>query len=337
MKKIGKILSVCVVLFMLAANPVFSFDLKLGDLQEGIKDFSEGIASSLPFYSTMGLNWSDAYIGQLFGLPPRFGVGASIGFVTMGSGMFNDLLGLFIDDFEMPNLNIGLPLPAYAFEARIGGIILPFDIGIKYGAFDTSKLGWEELLSGFGLDYMMFGVDFRYPLLDFKLMRFSVGLGYNLVKGGVSTKLGTGFSFDFENGSDKYLLSMSDLGLGIELQTNVLELKAQVSFPLFIVTPYAGMGVGIGWSKAGYYADSKFTFKKNGVDQNLEDLEKVLFDLFEIDTVTNEGFGYMANNTKMNMRFFGGISVNLFLFKLDVTLMYNFINFGATIGLRFQL
>ena len=45
-----------------------------------LESSSEVLERALISTSALGLNWSDAYIGQIVGVPPHFGVGVSLGF-----------------------------------------------------------------------------------------------------------------------------------------------------------------------------------------------------------------------------------------------------------------
>jgi len=342
MKKIKKIPVLCFLILILASSPVFSFELE--DLQDAVDDFSAAMAQSLPFNSTVGLNWSDAYIGQLLNAPPHFGVGLSAGFTTIKIDAFNSLMKYF--EYQIPlNIPIGFPLPAYTIEARIGGLFLPFDIGVKFGYLDTSKMSLFEPF-GVNIDYLLIGADIRYALIDSKLLplKLSVGAGFNHLKGGISTTIkdsGTNYSFIAPDtlGGQSYSISISDLDLGFLWQTNVLELKTHVSFPLFIITPYAGVGASYSWSTAGYKVKSDVTAYKNGTIIPINnDLKKIL-DGFGVSNVSDDGFESMIEVSDWNVRVYGGISFNLAVVKLDLTVMYNIRDsaFGGTFGIRFQL
>jgi len=340
MKKRKNITVLCVLILFLAANPAFSQTESLEDLQDAVNVFSAEMAKSLPFNSTLGLNWSDAYIGQLIGVPPHFGIGASVGFTTIKMDFMNNLMNHF--DYEIPlDLSIGFPLPAYTIEARIGGFVLPFDIGVKFGYLNTSNMSMFDSF-GVNIDYMLFGADIRYALIDSKLIpvKLSVGAGFNHLKGGISAQLGLGdqsFSFDDGQGSS-YSLSIRDPELGLLWQTNTLELKAHVSFPLFIITPYLGVGASYSWAKAGYKVKSDVKAYKNSTPVDLNEVNDTLNE-YGLSGVSAEGFESIVEISGWNMRVYGGLSFNLAVIRLDFTVMYNFRDsaFGGSFGIRFQL
>jgi len=146
------------------------------------------LSATLPFNSTLGLNWSDAYIGQLLGVPPHFGVGVSAGATTVQADEIKTLLTtLGVDTGAFPRI---VPIPAAVAEARIGGFLLPFDIGVK-GGYIPPDLGKtiKDATGGLNLDYLAAGADLRFALIKGNLLlpRVSLGVGVNYMKGGLST------------------------------------------------------------------------------------------------------------------------------------------------------
>ena len=137
MKKIFLILLILIMPVGLFAQSNFDYASQFENVFEG---FAGGVAGALPLNSTIGLNWSDAYIGQLFEMPPHFGVGLTVGVSTIPYSAIVGVLDTFgiKGDLESePGFQyiqqFGLPFPAYAFDARIGGFIFPFDLGFKFG------------------------------------------------------------------------------------------------------------------------------------------------------------------------------------------------------------
>jgi hypothetical protein len=342
MKKLGKVLVVGTVIFMLAAGSAFSSDFDLGfdKLQKTVSGFSEAMAEALPFNSTMGLNWSDAHIGQLIGeFPPRFGIGLTFGATLIPMASINELLGLF--GTELPiDINAGLPLPAYTVEGRIGGIVLPFDIGFKIGTLPSDNIVLESL-TGVSLNYLLVGGDIRYSILPNKKspLKVSVGLGFNHLSGGIATGLGLDFP---ELTIEGYTLTMSNPELGLRWKTNCLELKAQASFSgLKVITPYLGLGLNYSWSEAGYYVNSKPVM--TGPDGAISNPAKFLEELNRLGItdmeITEEGINQIIKNEAFNMRAFGGFSLNMAVIRLDLTGMFDILtsSLGFSVGLRFQL
>ncbi|MCL2209859.1 MAG: hypothetical protein FWC19_07285 [Treponema sp.] len=337
---------IAVSAIILTATPVFSQeleDIKLEDIKNKVEKFTDKMIQALPFNSAIGLNWSDAYVGQF----PRFGAGVSIGATTMNFDSVVDLLNVFNIDTPF-NVNetirkIGMPLPGYTIDGRIGGFVLPFDIGIKAGFIPQDML--SNIFDDFniGMKHMLVGADVRYCLINKKVLpiNISVGLGVNYLDGGFNASLPTASSFSFSNPvtSDVYTITASDTNAGLEWRTISTELKTQISFPMKIITPYAGAGVSYAFSTAGYRLKSEIEIKENGTIINPEDVAELFKEYVGITDISDSGFESIKNFHGLSARAFGGASINLLVIRIDITAMYEFLsgNFGATFGLRVQL
>jgi len=69
MKSIRTLFAVTLLGAALSLSPIFATPT-VADIQTGAVAMSNALAKALPFNSTVGLNWSDAYIGQFISLPP---------------------------------------------------------------------------------------------------------------------------------------------------------------------------------------------------------------------------------------------------------------------------
>jgi len=322
MKYSGKPIVIFLVILMLTASQVFAIDINFKDLQTDTENFAKDMSKALPFYSTIGLNWSDAYIGNF----PHFGVGLSLGLTTMDNNSINKMMKSFgIPTIkELPLVgNSHFPLPADSLEARIGIPVIPVDFGIKIGYLSPN---WLKSLLDIEIRNMLFGLDVRYVIINSKIfpMRFSVGLGFNWLSGGISySKESLQFN-DSVNGIN--ITGGEDSKVDIMWGTKCLELKMQASFPYKIITPYAGAGLSYAWSEAGFEVSSL-------VNAEEEKLRK-----FGI-TASAKDFKSIIKKSDFNTRVFGGVSINLAYVRLDLTGMYEFVggNYGATLGLRFQM
>jgi len=345
MNKFRKILSLYAVIFLFIAIPAFSDipEFDLGDLKEKVDDFTDALAQSLPFNSTIGLNWSDAYIGQLLDRPPHFGVGVNIGFTTMNFDSLNGLLEMF--NISLPdNVNMGgFTLPGYTIDARIGGFFLPFDIGIKFGYLHLTPDSINGLLStdipDFTMDYLLIGGDIRYALVKGKTfpLKVSIGAGYNYLKGGISMPVGNDLSFSIPNENLKLNISRPDLGINWE--TNSIDLKIQASIKVLVLTPYLGVGASYAWSNAGYGITSNITVTDAADnDVPLADAKSKL-EAYGLSDIDENGFSQTNEVTGWSFRGFGGFSINLSFIRFDLTGMYDFISqcYGFTFGIRVQL
>jgi hypothetical protein len=332
MKKTKRILGFALGMALFGAVPLFPQNLT--DLQKAAGEFSGALAKSLPFNAALGLNWADAYIGMFLpSLPPHFGAGIALGYTTVDFDAFDGLLNQF--GLSVPGgFDLGqLALPAYVAEARIGGFILPFDVGLKFGAFEHLGTSSAEV------DYLLAGCELRYALIDGKksllLPNLSLGMGLNYLGGSFTGSKSSTLTFSTPGGAVP--LTLSDFEVGLEWETLTLDFKAQVSKSFLIVTPYVGLGATHAWSSAGYRVAANVggltDDQKSGINAGLKNagVEGIDFG--------GTGFSTILKETGWSFRAFGGLSINLALFRLDLTGLFNILddNYGVTLGGRFQL
>jgi hypothetical protein len=311
--------------------------------QRGLADFSSTNARTLPFSASLGLNWSDAYIGKFFpGAPPHFGAGLTVGFTTMKVSDLKSMSGS-LGNSNIPFDMARLPLPAYTVEGRIGGFFLPFDIGIKIGYLPLSGMGSSDM----ELDNFLAGGDIRYAVLDNAVLpKISVGVGLNYLEGGFGVRAGGRPTYHYEDGSPGGVNIMFRAPrINMDWSTLSLDFKAQISKSFLIFTPYFGVGAGYAWSSVGYSIEGKpeaylgvggppppsTTINMDALNAYLTGLNKVKVD--------DNGMSSTANDGAFSIRAFGGVAFNLGSLRLDLTGLYNFpdSNFGFTLGFRFQM
>jgi hypothetical protein len=257
---------------------------------------------TLPMASTIGLQWSDAFIGKF----PHFGVGVTAGFASIPTEDIGNLFAAFgfdgnpIEDLkasaQLPENasklldSLGFPFPAVTAEARLGGFILPFDIGLKAGFIPDSLYGVLDnatggLVSPNNLDYLLVGFDVRYALVDghkkFLIPDIIIGGGYNFYRGKIAIPMPgmdfeiqdipipkasaiSDFSYDPSDSNSyyNYSVSFSEPSVGFGWESHVIDVKAQVSKKiLLIMTPYVGVGASYGRSRAdaGMYIEPQVT------------------------------------------------------------------------------
>jgi hypothetical protein len=326
MKFSGRPILVVLVMLIYAA-PAFAIDLDT--LRLDVNNFSIDMNKSLPFNSTIGLNWSDAYIGGFH----HFGIGLSAGLTTMKNKSINKMM----TSFGMPKVKdlpfVGkdrFPLPAYTVDARMGLPVIPIDFGIKVGYIGQN---WLEPLIGIGIKDLIVGADVRYVIVNSKVlpMRLSVGLGFNYLNGEISYSPS---SLNFTDNT--YGLDLKADKVGILWNTKNIEFKVQTSFPYKIITPYAGAGISYAWSEAGYRV-SGLSYRISGVTISDDDIKKL--EALGVKVPSKDNFEKINKYNGFNSRLFAGFSINLAFVRLDLTGMYEIMNqnFGATFGLRFQM
>ena len=317
----------------------------IADIQRGAEKTAQALAVALPFNSTVGLNWSDAYIGQILGVPPHFGVGITAGATTVPTVDLKPLLTNM--GVSLPaGVDKVLPLPVAVAEARVGGILLPFDVGIKAGYIPDS-LGntIKGTTGGLAVKYLLVGADIRYAVLKGNLVlpTVSVGLGVNYMDGGLGTTIsGGGASFTYNDGTGNHTIAATDPEVGVSWQATTVDLKAQISKGFLFFTPYAGLGATYGTSRAGYYVKSNLTYDDGGsIDPaEIQSIKNYLQSQgVAVPDISATGIESYFEKSGWAFRAYGGFSFNLAVMKFDLTGLYNFSDgsYGASLGLRFQL
>ena len=266
-----------------------------------LDSFLGDINKSLPDTSVAGGTWSDGYIGQLISLPPHLGLGVSCAvsrFPLASLTSAASAAGASIDIPDALRLGGGFLINP-AIELRIGGFVLPFDLGVRFSMLASDE--WYDI----NLEYYTFSVDLRYAVIEenVALPAIVLGIGWYHTSGSI----GYGFSLDELDVAGFDIAEMTgSKNLGIDFKTNVFELRAQVSKRLLVFTPYIGL--------TGYFAMSESSYEIAGVENTRKD----------------NHFG---------SRVYGGLSFNIFMVKIDVSASYNFVtqNWGGNLGARFQL
>lgn len=271
MKK-TKTLAAAFAVIALASASLYAKDIEIPisenkktEIANGLNAFAGNILVAAPQAATQQNVWADAYIGKLFpSLPPHFGVGISLGGTKMdmtglknaatafegmindfvpdsGSSSITDQLKGTVDFGSIPDIFV---MPTVSIDARIGGIFLPFDIGISAMMTNPSlfsvdlsdpnsitSMSAPMNFNAFGFngsaDYLTLGIDVRYCVLDggVILPKVSVGAGYNITKG------------SFGISSDQ---SGVDANMNLSFNTQVIYVQAEVSKSIMIATVFGG-------------------------------------------------------------------------------------------------
>ena len=169
----------------------------------------------------------------------------------------------------------------------------------------------------------------------------SVGMGFNYMSGELGVKAGNARSFDYytnplDQAGSKQTLTLAAPVITLPWETASLDFKAQISKSFVLVTPYMGIGLSKGWSKAGYIVET-------GIESNdptFEDTKGIIKKLFGIDDMDDTGFESMVEvPDKWSGRLYGGFSINLIkVVKFDFTGYWNFWDnkYGVSVGGRLQ-
>jgi hypothetical protein len=332
----------CAIIIFSAA--IGAFAISYDDFKDSFSTFADDAANSLPFNALIGLNWSDAYIGQF----PHLGFGLTIGMTTIPidavTAMMDSLGTTLPSDADIIE-KIGLPIPSYTAEIRIGGFKLPFDVGFKLGWIPRD---FAQNLTGdaFSVDYILVGGEVRYALVKetVPLPTVSVGLGYSYMKGQVLVNgIYSGDFFLTGIPGQPAGLYLSNPDLNFSWQTSVIDLKVQVSKRLLIITPFIGLGAAYGASSVDGGLTSQLLVGGNPITPAQIAAIIAAFKAAGMDVPDEleSGTGVVVHASSPSgwaVRTFGGIGINLFILRLDVTGMYNFTSgsYGLMLNTRIQ-
>ncbi len=329
------------ILLVLLVAPLSAQLTNYEDFADGFVAFADSIAAELPFNTAIGLNWADAYIGNL----PHFGFGVTLGVTLVPFDTFAEAMQPLGVDLQSAMGNelsgFGFPLPGAVLDARIGGLFLPFDIGFKIGYIPEEAKGF--LPSNMNLDYLMVGGDIRYAILEEKgwLPDVSIGIGYTYMRGNVAISGIMGGDQDIaqvETGTGPVTLRLQDPDVYLNWEASTIDLKLQVSKNLLILTPFIGVGAAYGESTAGGGLQTDvligpgFNPISDAEIQQIKDYYALIGE--PVPDLSTKGIIVTSDAKGWAYRVFGGIGLNVFVLRLNLNGMYNLTSgaLGASIN-----
>lgn len=316
-----------------AAAGVYS-QQSLDTFAAAFKGFASDLANTLTVDSTIGSNWSDAYIGKF----PHFGVGVTAGAafspVASASELFTDIGSSLPSQLS----SIGIPIPAVVGTLKIGLPFLPMDIGIKGGYLPTSVTSSLLSSSGITADYTNIGIQLRYAIVQQNLFlpNVSIGAAYNYQKGSIGKSMGGDKSFTIATDqSSTTTITATAPALAVGWTSNTVDFTAQVSKKLIFFIPYAGLGCSFGTTSVTGGATSTIgTNYKGGVSAL-----NTWLAANGGPAITDQGFTYTATENTPIFRVYGGFSIRIFVVDFDAQAMYvpASQSLGATLTARVQI
>jgi len=311
----------------------------LATFQTSFTAFANALAPTLSYNATIGNNWSDAYIGKL----PHFGVGLAVGATTVPFADLEPLFAAMTIAVPAELKEFGLPIPAAALSAKLGGLILPFDLGVKAMILPDSL---KTILSGSGItaDYTLFGGNIRYGVLkeNILLPDVSIGAGYNRLTGSIGMTLDTEVpSFTFNDGSANHTIAATNPELSMDWTTDSYDLTVQVSKNFLFIRPYAGAGYSFGKSTVSGGLKSDVTYDSSPISQSQLDEINATLVASGSTAVPLSAAGILFGNesTEPAIRVYGGVSLALIIIHLDLSATYvpATKSLGASAMIRVQL
>ena len=329
-----------ILLFAAAGLSAQTYD----EFESYFQAFADEVANSLPITASVGGNWSPAHIGQF----PHFGIGVSLGGMFLPYEAVEPVVSNLGLSVPSKLETYGVPFPAIALDARLGGFILPFDIGVKFGFIpeDAKEMFSDNVTA----DYMLAGADVRLRLTEGKgfLPTISAGAGYNFMRGTMGiADVSSGETINIEavmgaagystGGGEIYELIISDPDLVFNWDTHTIQAKAQASWDLSILTPHLGFGAAHGFSTAGGGLFSSLSFNTNTA-VTFSQLQSA-FDGLGYPIPTAEGLEISSDANGWSFWVYGGTAINIVFLSIDLSAMYNFLSgaYGASANVRIQI
>ena len=273
-------------------------------VSQGLEDFSIQLFDVIPNVALQQGVWPEAWIGNIFpSAPPHFGLGLSFGAAELPIEGLNKALSQFNEvsgGASFPSLGDSLAFPTFTADARVGGVILPFDIGMSFMRLPNMKF------DNVTFDYLTIGGSLRYAILQDKIIipAVSVGMGFMYNKGFVEVKV------------EDSAFVRSDF------ETTSIFFEAQVSKKILFLVPFLGFRGVMAQSTNSWQWEYNATFEGYGTIGQVE------------KGTVNRGFG-----DRFHPQLFGGIGFDIFMFHANLSASYDFVSsiWGANLGLRFQM
>lgn len=272
-------------------------------ISQGLDDFSIQLFDVIPNVALQQGVWPEAWIGKVFpSVPPHFGVGLSFGAAELPIDGLNKVLSQLNEvsgGTSFPSLGNNLVFPTFTADARIGGVFLPFDIGLSFMRLPNLKF------DNITFDFLTIGGSLRYAILQDKIIipAVSVGMGFMYNKGFVQVKVE----------DSAYVRS--------DFQTTSIFFEAQVSKKILFLVPFLGFRGIIAESTNSWQWAYNAQFEGYTVGQ----IEK--------------GTVHRAFGERFHPQIFGGLGFDIFMFHANLSVSYDFVSslWGANLGLRFQM
>ena len=328
-------LTVSALLFAGTAFASFAADFQTiaqglydGTLQKtidgGLSDFAEELGFSVPQTAVQQNVYAEAFIGTIFpSVPPHFSFGVNAGLThlnTEGLASAADALGI-------DGVDTSYYFPVFNADIRIGGIVLPFDIGVSFMKLDVSSL--DSMSADFTADFFTFAVDARYAILKDGVVSpaLSIGVGYSINRG------------SFGAASD-----YADVAIDYDVQTLYAQLQLSKTLNIPVVkigfTPF----IGIRGVLSNYSNDWSWKLKGSGVEQVTDFLKSAGLSPVPATSGKGTASGHFGEFADIQPQIYGGLGFNLVVIQITASISADLRHIGGdtnlwsgAVSLRFKL
>ena len=246
-------------------------------MNEAFSSIAGTLTAIVPENTTAMITTPEAYVGKLYpSIPKHFSIGISTSGTFVDTSVFTDRIQVFLDDMkasvatiggslsiDFPSLPPKLPVPTTSIQARFGGILYPFDIGLFAITTGKDLLKFNAADFGIALDYTALGAEVRYAVLQGSVFipQVSLGLGYSYH--GQDLKISTSKELSYAPPSTNK--GTLDTSANIFIKTHTLFASVQVSRRFLFTIPFLGFRAMMTKSDAEY--GWNYTTTQNGTKE----------------------------------------------------------------------
>lgn len=230
----------------------------------------------------------DAHIGKFLpSVPPHFTAGLNITGTLTDTSNLSDSINVIlsqmkesanteitgnklVDDILMKfSIPSKVPLPTCAVTGRIGGFVLPFDIGVFGVALIPHSLDFLKFKDfSLNLNYMTLGADIRYAVFEGNILipKVSVGAGYIYSSQKIDFSASNTQPVKIAE-QDKNMDMRADMKMNLKVHT--FYAQVQVSKAILILRPFVGARARFSLIDASH--NWNYIAKVDGAEQNVSD------------------------------------------------------------------
>lgn len=297
------------------------------DAVNGLNDFCSSLNDTLPNTQTLQNVWAESWIGML--IPNvKFGFGVNAGVATLDITSLLDVAdALAIDTSDIKDFTKDydnkLVFPTVAADLRIGGIVLPFDLGLSFVTFDTRD--WSQIDDGIkpcAFDYFTIGSDLRWRLLDlggkFFHIRASASGGFYHTKGGLEVlddDIGAGASMDFKS--------------------TTLFAGAQFSAKALCFVPFLGGRLMLTKSSVDWKANANW----DSILGASTSTDSAYADVLKWNILPTNFSGGSSSSWGVRPQIYGGLGIDLFVLDITMSGSYDLVKdvLGGAVSVRISI
>lgn len=287
------------LIFIFLSTSLFS-GTALEDFTARLENYSAQLNKVIPNAATEQNVYSDAWIGNFFpSSPMHYAIGIEGGLTQLNMEDFSSAARK-IDIFNVPET---FSFPTLGINGKMGGFGIPFDFGVSFFTFDTSKVGRDIK----GLDIMLFVLGGN--------IRFAVLTGQ-----GAWPSLSLGASYFYSNSS--LATSASDSSMNFRSEVHTISGEVQLSKKFIFVTPF------VGFRAIFVKADTSYSWKSASPLQN-----------GGTPVYSSDGKITKELDADFIPQIFGGLGMTMGLIQLDTNFSYDFKNeiWNGGVSIRFQM